>query len=532
MNAFETLRTRLVRAMSSRLFGAAPVSPLPAEPLAGRLGAAAFFPGAVPGGGDNPLGESRDAHRHDWFAHLAARHAAGEAGAADRAIQSLESWLRHDRPGQGAAWAHPTDLTARLVHQAAGFAWLGSAAPPELHALAAGSAAWHLRHLRARLPLGAGDEHRRVAHHAGILIGGLTFPAVPEAREAWSEAASLLGPAIDELTFGDGSDRSGAPAFLAQSLWLAAIAHAVARANGVALPKRALSSWSRGVRFLDRITNENGTTPRLGEAPFGEILALPGVPLAASLRTLAIRWGLDAPDAAPGDARTRWFVHDEPPPPRGVATPTPTAPTGAATARTWASWTFSEDGLAVAVMPARGEPLRVILAANARSRGRLAHDAPLQLLVDVGSRPLLADPGPGRPAREEHNGLVVRGHATAASRLTIARVDGKKARLEGSVTLAGGGRWAREVLLNQQRVRVTDRLEGLGGTVALRWTLGAEWAIEGAESRYTLRSGAYTVVVELPAALEWRLEPGAAPALVGSGELAAGVELLSSFEVR
>ena len=269
MNLFENLRTRAVRAVQSRLFGDAPVSPLPAEPLAGRLGPSAFSPGAVPGGGESPAAESRHAHRHDWFAHLAARHAAGEAGAAERAIEGLESWLRHDRPGQGAAWAHPTDLTARLVHQAAGFSWLGSAAPPALIALAAGSAAWHLRHLRARLPLGTGDEHRRVAHHAGVLIGGLTFPAIPEAREAWSEAASLLGPALDELTFGDGSDRSGAPAFLAQSLWLAAIAHAVARANGVALPTRALSSWSRGVRFLDRIANENGSIPPLGEARMG-----------------------------------------------------------------------------------------------------------------------------------------------------------------------------------------------------------------------------------------------------------------------
>lgn len=532
MNAFEKLRTRAVRAVQSRIFGAPPVSPLPAEPLAGRLGPSAFRPGAVPNGGESPSGESRDAHRHDWFAHLAARHAAGEPGAADRAIEGLESWLRHDRPGQGAAWTHPTDLTARLIHQAAGFAWLGDAAPRELQALAAGSAAWHLRHLRIRLPLGPDDQHRRVAHHTGVLVGGLTFPAVPEAREAWSEAATLLGPALDELTFGDGSDRSGAPAFLAQSLWLTAIAHAVARANGVALPTRALSAWSRGVRFLDRIANENGTIPPLGEAPFGEMLALPGVPLAASLRELAIRWGLDAPEPVTGDARSRWFLRDEPPPPRGATATVAAAPTGAAAARTWASWTFAEDGLAVAVMPARGEPLRVILAANARSDGPLAHHAPLQLLVDVGSRPLLADPGPGRPAREEHNGLVVRGFDSGESRLTIARVDGKKARLEGSVALPGGARWAREVLLNQQRVRVTDRLEGVGATVALRWTLGTVWAIEGAEGRYTLRSGPYTVVVELPSALAWRLEPGPVPAFVGAGALASGAELLSSFEVR
>ncbi len=532
MNAFEKLRARAVRMVQSRASGAAPESALPAEPLAGRLGPAAFLPGGVPGGSESFGEQSRDAHRHGWFARLAARHAAGDPGAGELAVEGLQSWLRHDRPGVGVAWAHPTDLAVRLVHQAAGFAWLGAAAPAELQALAAGSAAWHLRHLRVRLPLAAGDEHRRVAHHVGALVGGLTFPAIPEAREAWSEAASLLGPAVDELTFGDGSDRSGAPAFLAQSLWLVAIAYAVARANGVALPTLALSSWSRGVRFLDRIANDNGSIPPLGEAPFGQILELPGVPLAASLRVLAVRWGLDAPEPVTGDPRSRWFVRDERPEPRGgVSGPKPAA-TGAAAARTWTSWTFAEDGLAVAVMPVRNEALRVILAANTRSGGSLAHRAPLQLLVDVGASPLLADPGPGRPAREEHDGLVVRGLAPGESRLTIARVDGKKARLEGSASLGGGARWAREVLLNQQRVRVTDRLEGTGATVALRWTIGPSWAIEGAEGRYILRSGPHTVAVELPSALSWRLEPGPNPALVGAGALAAGAELLCSFEVR
>ena len=510
------LRDRAVAALQERLLGAAPVSALPAAPVAGRLGPPAFLaPNVAP---DLAEGD-RESHRLTAFAHWSARHALGETGAAERAVEVLAAWLRADRPGAGAAWDHPTDLTVRLVHLAAGFAWLGNAAPAELVASAAGSAGWHVRHLICRLPLDTDSGHQRVAHHVGLLVAGLTFPALPEARQAWSEASSRLGAGVDALTFADGSDRSGAPAFLAQSLWLVAIAHAVARTNGVSLPARAMSSWSRGVAFLDRLANENGTIPALGEAPFGEILPLPGVPLPGSLRTLSNRWGLDACDPAPLDARACWFLRRE-----------PEAGPRAPGARHWLAWSFPQDGLAVAVMTVRNEPLRVVVAAGSQSGGRLAHDAPLQVLVDVGARRLLADPGSGQPLREHHDGLRVRGAAPSRVQLRVARVDGKKARMEGSASLGGGAVWCRDVLLNQQRVRVTDRLEGRGGTVDLRWTIGPDWSIEGEGGKYVLRGGPHTVAVDLPAALTWCLEGGSA--LVGTGELAAGAEILSSFEVK
>lgn len=510
------LAPRLHEALQERLLGAAPVSVLAAAPVAGRLGPSAFLaPSMAPG-----LAEGeRESHRLGAFAHWAARHALGETGAAERAVEILAGWLRADRPGEGVAWDHPTDLTVRLVHLAAGFAWLGKAAPAELVANAAGSAGWHVRHLTCRCPLDRDSGHLRVAHDVGLLVAGLTFPALPEARQVWSGASSRLGPGVDALTFPDGSDRSGAPSFLAQSLWLVAIAHAVARANGVALPALAMSSWSRGVAFLDRLANENGTVPALGEAPFGEILSLPGVPLPGSLRALSNRWGFDSGDSATPDARSCWFLGRD-----------PEAEPRAPGLRYWTAWSFPQDGIAVAVMTVRNEPLRVVVAAGSASGGRFAHDAPLQLLVDVGARPLLADPGSGRPRREDHDGLVVRGAVPARVQLRVARVDGKKARMEGSVSLGGGAVWCRDVLLNQQRVRVTDRLEGRGGTVDLRWTMGPDWSIEGEGGKYVLRGGPHTVAVDLPAALTWCLEGG--NALVGTGELAAGAEILCSFEVK
>jgi hypothetical protein len=512
-----------------RIEGAPAVATHAAEPCPGALGPAAFRPdglgpigGAVPvpaweGGDANAV---REAHRLGWFAELARRAANGDTAAGEAAAAGLASWLRHDVPGRGPGWEHGSDLAVRVVHLAAGFAWLGAAPSADLRAAASGSVGWHLRQLRARLPVGVDDAHRRVAHLAGLVVGGLAFPAAPGARSAWSEGASALGPALSRLGHADGSDPFGAPAFLEQSLWLAAVAIAVARASGAALPDAGTAAWARGVRYLDRLANDDGAVPPLGEAPFGTVLAAPGVKLPASLRNLAVGWGLDGGDPAPGpDARAAWF---------GLSAGPPAAPA----ARVWAAWSFGGAGTAVAALQVRGECMRVVLAGGGRDRGPLAHAAPLQLLVDVGGLSLLGDPGPGVRDRGAHDGLVVRGEPGGDPVLDVARVDGKRVRLEGHQALGRGVRWERAVLLNQQRVRVTDRLRGRGGAVSLRWTLGAGWEVEGADRAWKLRSARQSVVIELPDGLRWRFEPGAVPAFVGEGELAVDAAVTSSFEVR
>ena len=169
----------------------------------------------------------------------------------------------------------------------------------------------------------------------------------------------------------------------------------------------------------------------------------------------------------------------------------------------------------MATLAVKSEVLRVGFDAQPAA-GTFSVPAPLQLVADLGARPLLVGPDGAAPNGLDQGGGV----------LDVVRVDGKKARLEGHVPHRALG-WEREVLLNQQRIRVTDRTAG--GAVALTWTFGPDWAIEGAGGAWTLRSGPYTVIVELPAALSWRLE---GRALRGEGRCAAGEELRSGFEVR
>ncbi|MBM4393620.1 MAG: hypothetical protein FJ090_21045, partial [Deltaproteobacteria bacterium] len=284
MNLIDELRGRARGWLESRVRGTPPSSAHPAEPGSPELGGLAFGPGDTPGAAPPPLEwpgvGDRAAHRHAWFAAMAPREP-------DAAQAALESWLRHDLPGRGAAWAHPSDLAERMVNWHAGLSWLGPRARPQLRAAMAGSAAWHLQVLHNTMPSGRHDGHRRVAHHAGALVAGLTFPGIEGARSAWSEAASGLGREWPTLVFADGADRLGAPLFLLRSAWLTAAAQQVARANGTTIPGAALASSTQAAWFLSRLAAGVGTLPPLGAAPDSQGDWQLDYPLAWSLWNLA-----------------------------------------------------------------------------------------------------------------------------------------------------------------------------------------------------------------------------------------------------
>ncbi|MES2641983.1 MAG: heparinase II/III family protein [Myxococcota bacterium] len=570
-----------------------------AEPLPSRLGASPFVPTRrapghggpeapppLPDWGEDPatgeplpagprlvlepgaFREARVAHRHGWFAALAFAASQGDTAAGAAAISAMDGWLRQDIPGTGVAWAHPSDLAARLLHWHAGLAWLGPAVPAHLRDAMAGSARWHLEHLRERLPRGEADHARRVAHHCGAIVGGLTFPDVPGARQAWSEGVSALRFALPDVLHPDGSPQDDAPLRLAETLWYVAVARAVARANGASFPTGADAALVRGARFLERLAGELGTLPALGEAPLGDLLHIPGRPLAWGLWNLVRAWGLDdgppAPDAA-DDPRVAWLA-----PYAGHLSGEPVAHEVAG--KTWSMWVFRESGLAVAHMRIKNRPGRVVADMGAPLRATHdTHVAPLHLLWDVGDTSVLADPGPSDGAgslaawlrsAEAHNGLVLDGHALpdgAAATLGVARVDGKKARIEGSHVgwqrLRVPLTHERDVLLNQARLIVTDRLVPAGRRVGrhavrLSWQLGPGWTLTPEGTGYLAKRGDLTLVIQLPAALAWSVHTGqsspgpvgwvraadggvlAAPCLVGDGGVDGLAEFVTSFEIR
>ncbi|MDP2304686.1 MAG: heparinase II/III family protein [Pseudomonadota bacterium] len=515
--------------------------------------------------------EARIAHRHAWFPALAFAAAQGDTAAGEAAVGAMDGWLRQDIPGTGVAWAHPSDLAARLLHWHAGLAWLGAAAPDTLRAAMAGSAQWHIEHLRERLPRAPGDHARRIAHHCGVIVGALTFPDLPGSRAAWTESVSALRFALPEELHPDGSPQDDAPLRLAETLWYVAVARAVARANGASFPTVADAALVRGARFLERLAGELGALPPLGEAPLGDLLDVPGRPLAWGLWNLVRAWGLDDGPPAPhadDDPRVAWLAPGVPHPAGPLAEPLSHEAAG----KTWSMWVFRESGLAVAHMRIKNRPSRVVAAMGTPLRSTHdTHVAPLHLLWDVGDASVLADPGPSQGAGRlaswlrspgAHNVLLLDGHAVAEgvpASLGVARVDGKKARIEGSHTgwhrLRVPLTHERDVLLNQARLIVTDRLVPAGRRVGrhavrLSWQLGPGWSLTPEGTGYLAKRGDLTLVIQLPAALAWSVHSGestpgpvgwvrtasggvvAAPCLVGDGGVDGGAEFVTSFEVR
>lgn len=560
----------------------APISPTAAAPADSRLGVPGLRLGASGPHADAPPADwavnpetgaalpvgpnvqvgpwehaaARRALRHGWFAALAWQAGArADAEARTAALDGIEAWLRQDLPGQGLAWAHPTDLAARMVHWHAGLAFLGGA-PDPLRAAMAGSAGWHIRHLIARLPTGERDMLRRVVHYAGLIVAGFTFPELPEARDAWSTGLAGLKRELPALVHDDGSPRDAAPLVLADALWQVAIARAVAAANGAGFPAAADVALARGARFLERLGGGIAALPPVGEAPVAPVLGN-AESVGAALWDACVAWGIEPGEAAalasPG--RLGWL---------GL-----TASAARAEApKQWSLRVWREGGVAVAETRIKNRPSRASAWFGPLGRkSPLTHPVPLHLLWDVGEVAVLADPGPGfaSPGQESaaravsaHGGILIDGlepadHAPA--QLTLARVDGKKARIEGRY---GGWRTAgvpldheRDVLLNQARCVVTDRLSAGAGkrmgrhAVVLRWQLGAGWEVTREGDDWVARQDNLTLVIKLPAGLSWELASGrgspspagwvqgvAAPCFIGNGGVEADTELVTSFEIR
>lgn len=549
-----------------------PVSARPAEPMSGNLGASCFFPIETaqfspllppsqwdqdPETGEAlPVGPQRDllphrylaariAARHGWFAALAAQHAAGVPGAAAQAVAAMEGWLRQDLPGQGIAWAHASDLSIRLIHWHTGLSWLGAEAPASLRDALAGSALWHLRHLERRLPTAEADGLRRILHFCGMIVGGFTFPSLPESRRLRSEGLAGLRWQAGAQLFADGVAKDRAYGWMAQVWWALGVARAVCHANGAAFPADADAAFARGARFLMTLVAEVGELPAIGEMPPLDMLGT-SYPLAWSLWNLTLAWKLDSGEPAPRaaqDPRLRWLN-------LSLNLPEP-----AGTAKTWSLWSFREGSLAVATMVIKNQPSRFIFDAGVGRGSPLSHPAPA-LLWQVGGIEVLSDPGSAAGTSDwiaaarsssAHSGLSLAQNAVCGGQIVRGRVDGKKARIEADMSLEGGIVWQRELLLNQSRMIATDQLVGGAGPVQLCWQLGPGWELVQTEQGWTAKNASLTLIIQLPASLNWRVvmghpapeaqgwvwrdgQPLQAPCLIGTGE--AGDRLVSRFEIR
>ncbi|MBM4393035.1 MAG: hypothetical protein FJ090_18060, partial [Deltaproteobacteria bacterium] len=187
----------------------------------------------------------------------------------------------------------------------------------------------------------------------------------------------------------------------------------------------------------------------------------------------------------------------------------------------WAMSSFASDGWAVATGTIRGEPARVVVHAASACEGPLQGAAPLSVRLDLGGIPVVIG----------DNAPEIEGFRRSGGQLDVARVDTKKARIEGR-SLAGRRAWHRDVLLNQARLVVTDRVVG-GGDARLSFTLPGTWSREGEGNELTLRhprpGGDLLAVLQLSPVLAWHRNGNA---FVGTGKVRDGESFGFDIEIR
>jgi hypothetical protein len=343
-----------------------------------------------------------------------------------------------------------------------------------------------------------------------MIAGGFTFPSVPGARQLAASGLAGLRYQLGQQLFSDGPDQDHAPHWLAEVLWAVLIARSIARAQGAPFPALVDTKLAQGARYLQVLAGEIGTVPAIGES------ALPilphSTPLAWSLWNAVLSLGLEKGDPASeasSDPRLSWLKLAAP-----SGAPVPLA------GKTWALWSFREAGLHVAWMRIKNQPSRIVASFGNGRGSPLTHKLPLSVLWDVGATQVLSP-----------SGILF---SEGCSKTLRARVDGKKARIEGQCTTRNATHH-RDLLLNQARLICTDLLTGLAGPIQLHWKPGPGWTLTAPSSPDASWSGTHSsglnLVIQLPSSLQWELD--SVGTLVGSGSLQAGTnELISSFEIR
>jgi hypothetical protein len=433
------------------------------------------------GRGEHPLGAplvpwwAGDAPSFDVLGGAALRAGADPDGS----LVVLATWLHADRPGQGDAWSGVAVVARRVVHLAALWAWTQPELPLAQHL--AGSARAHLIWLAQEVPLER-DLAARVLGQAARVIGGLSWPALDVAREAWSSGAAGLRRDVPAMMDADDVRRPELTT-LAEALWAVALARAWGDRNHVATASEVDGALIAGADLLWRVGGETGGLPHQAQP---HLLPLSATPLPHTLHNLVLAWELDrGVPASTGDNSCLRLAGRIP-----AGTPEPFA------IDDWCQWSWRAAGICVGHANIVGR------------RGRALMDARrAQVTWDV-------------------DGFdVVEGHRSSA-RLDQARTDGPKLRARMILDESKPDVPAsRDALFRQQRLVVEDE-----GATELRWTVPAAWGLCPDDGGFAGTRGGLRLVVQLDPSWTWTLETGATSTdICGRGPATPAVR--SSFEV-
>ncbi len=503
------------------------------------------------GGGVSAWIGARDLHRHQWFSTLArAAHETGNRAHSKAASRALGDWLLQDVPGRGVAWVHSSDAAVRLIHWALGTGWLGEDLDPDLRRRIAGSAEAHGEWVYSGLNL-ARPDHRLVMHAAGLVVAGLTWPELPKARKWWSLGLTVMGRTLPDLLHDDGSPRLGVPAEVTRMVQAVLVARACARLNGVSFPADADAAVGR-VGWMLRVLSEGmGRVPPIGACQGQPLLAEWGTAPERTVWNAVVGLGLVPGEATPEaaeDGTAAWLSGE-------VVNPGPALDGGGE----WAMWAFRDSGTIVLRNEVRKQPLRLVYWCGGGGVTRpdpQVHADGFQILLDVGTVPVLVDPGAHQDLLElalpeAHGGCLVDGRgvplrqgsgwAPFGAFVVKARVDGRSATVVAGHDGFSPGRYIRDLRVEGTKMVVTERFEDLpDGDLEVRWPLGPGFEPEESRKGYVAKHAGITLAIKLDEGLRWTFERGLVVhegqpveicVIVGRGDVEGRRRFRNTFEV-
>ncbi len=512
----------------------------------------------------------RSKNRHLWFAVLAHRHAQGDENAAEEAINGLSNWLATDVPGRGGAWVHTTDLVARLIHWSVGIGWLEDAANPDFRRQVAGSVAQHLHHLETRLAPNTVGDPRRPLQLCGLLVGGLSWPGLPDANKRWSEALAALPDAVEAQLFADGVDRQRSPKRLLDLLVHLFATRTVCTQNQVGFPRTLDGALARATTYLNALADENGVLPELAAGYPFELINIDGKLNTAGISQAAEALGLTA--LTEEDEPSSLFAQMVGP---KTSTDGSNALQQPDTEKTtniqkraplrseWSLRAFRDGGMFVGRAEVKKQLSRLIVDAGIAPNAAPHEPTPMHIIWWIGDKRVLAEPGilagdtnegPTVDLASAHSTLEVNGQSPIAGDpapvIQHARVDGRVMRITAERD-SRDGLWShrRDVLGRQARLTINDKITADGAVqVKINWQLGPGWEWERNDKGFLALNDKLKLIIKVDDRLEWSIREGdqnpstgwivsegqaiAAPALQGTGTIDSDTPIKTQFEIR
>ena len=488
-----------------------------ADPVHGRRAPESFWarvPYLNPGGGDHKVIWELNRHQH-WLALGRAAWLTGDRRYAGAFAVELESWLTANPPLTGINWASMLELGLRSI------SWIWA-----LHFFAASEddpeTPWlvdllvaldrQLDHVAGHLSTYFSPNTHLLGEGLALYVGGRVVPELRSAARWARVGREILIREAARQVLPDGGHAELSPHYHRYALDFYLLALAVARQTGDEAGGRFAEVASKLATWCRSVADDRGQLPTIGDDDGGVLLPMCGRTPADASDSLSLAASLLArPDLAVGEPpeEVLWM--------RGGDRAALLRPTGASTR---SSRVFADSGYAVL----RGGGAHAVMDVGRHGflNGGHAHADALSLVLTVGDRPLLIDPGTAtytmNPAVRDrfrstamHNTATIDGRSQSepASAFhwrtsTDARLDGWRS--VGSVDFVEGHHAGYRPCVHRRAVMrgpgglwlVADHILGPGSHRAdLHWHLHPAWSLDGAPGqtvRLTHRDGGHAAI--------------------------------------